>query len=82
MILWKIEQMKKLNPNFKLLMDRENITQLEKRMIATLGPLWGCFALDKASRERALKLQEEIYNFHLTSTWTQVSGLLDLYYKR
>ena len=78
----KIEQMKKLNPNFKLLMARGNITQLDKRMIATLGPLWGCLALNKASRERALKLQKEIYNFHLTSTWTQVSELLDLYYKR
>ena len=78
----KIKRMKKANLNFKLLTEQENITQFEKRMIATLGPLWGCFALDKNSRERALKLQEEIYNIHLTSTWTQVSRLLDLYYKK
>lgn len=69
-----------LNLNFKLLLGSDELTQFDKRMISTLGPLWGAFALNESMKEQALQIQKEIFNFSLDSAWGQVNGLLKLFY--
>ena len=76
------QNMVKRNINFKLLSAPEKLTQFDKRMISTLGPLWGALSLDLPSKMQVLQMQEDIYKFHLEATWGQVINLLNLYYTK
>lgn len=65
----------------KLLSDEE-LTEAEKRMVATAGPFWGAIGYDDISiRNSFLKLQQKIYGIEIDRFWSQVIPLLNQYYK-
>lgn len=58
------------------------LTELEKRMVATLGPFWGALGLSSAFARQAEDLQRKYFNFTTDIHWSQVAGLLRDYYSK
>ncbi|MBQ7347260.1 MAG: hypothetical protein IJW55_04825 [Clostridia bacterium] len=54
----------------------------EKMMIATVGPFWGAIGYHNLSkRNYAFQLQEKIYGIKIDQLWSQVTPILQSFYK-
>ena len=53
----------------------------EKMLIATVGPLWGAIGFfDKSFRNSVLSLQFEMFGINIDELWSQVNPILQEYY--
>lgn len=62
------------------LMRRQILSPENKRMIATLGPMWGIIAYDPEARAKMARLQQYIYHVQMHGDWKQTNEMLVRYY--
>lgn len=64
----------------KLLLGYDELTDFDKRMIATMGPFWGAIAVPKQLQRSYYQIQRDICGLELDIRWKQVYYLLKKYY--
>jgi hypothetical protein len=56
------------------------LSELQLRMIATLGPYWGAIGLAPRLASEAWQIQKQFFGFEVDSKWSQVAALLRSFY--
>lgn len=65
----------------KLFTQPDSLSQIDYKMIGTLGPFWASMALPSSQREYYRYLQKQIWGFDIDINWSQVYLLMKRYYK-
>lgn len=65
----------------KFLENTNSLSNFDLRMIGTLGPFWGAFALNPHEREYVWNLQSKIWGIEPDIKWSQVYRLMRLFYQ-
>jgi tRNA(Ile)-lysidine synthase TilS/MesJ len=69
-------------PRPKLFIPREEFTHNEVLCIVAFGPLWGAIGLQQKKKFEAFLLQKKLFGVGVDPSWSQVTHLLNVYYRR